>query len=25
VGTAVIPLRADHHIPTPQLMLSVND
>lgn len=25
VGTAVIPIRADHHIPTPQIMLSVND
>ncbi len=25
VGTAVIPIREDHHIPTPQLMLSVND
>lgn len=25
IGTAVIPIREDHHIPTPQLMLSVND
>jgi len=25
VGTAVIPIRADHHIPAPQIMLSVND
>ena len=25
VGTAIIPVRADHHIPTPQLVLSVND
>ncbi len=25
VGTAIIPIRADHHIPAPQLMLSVND
>lgn len=25
VGTAVIPIREDHHIPTPQLMLSVNN
>ena len=25
VGTAVVPMRADHHIPTPQLVLSVND
>lgn len=25
VGTAIVPMRADHHIPTPQLVLSVND
>jgi uncharacterized protein YbjQ (UPF0145 family) len=25
VGTAIVPIRADHHIPTPQLTLSVND
>jgi len=25
VGTAIVPVRADHHIPTPQLVLSVND
>ena len=25
VGTAVVAMRADHHIPTPQLVLSVND
>ncbi len=25
IGTAVIPIREDHHIPTPQLVLSVND
>jgi len=25
VGTAIIPIRADHHIPTPQLVMSVND
>jgi uncharacterized protein YbjQ (UPF0145 family) len=25
VGTAVLQMRADHHIPTPQLVLSVND
>ncbi len=25
IGTAVIPLRSDHHIPTPQLMISLND
>ena len=25
VGTAIVPLRADHHIPTPQLVLSVSD
>lgn len=25
VGTAIVPIRADHHIPTPQLVLSVND
>jgi uncharacterized protein YbjQ (UPF0145 family) len=25
VGTAIVPLRQDHHIPTPQLILSVND
>ncbi len=25
VGTAIIPMRTDHHIPTPQLTLSVND
>jgi uncharacterized protein YbjQ (UPF0145 family) len=25
IGTAVIPIRDDHHIQTPQLMLSVND
>jgi uncharacterized protein YbjQ (UPF0145 family) len=25
VGTAIVPLRADHHIPTPQLVLSLND
>ncbi|AGY59740.1 heavy metal-binding domain-containing protein [Gloeobacter kilaueensis] len=25
VGTAVIAIRADHHIPTPQLVLTVND
>ena len=25
VGTAVVPIREDHHIPTPQLVLSVND
>lgn len=25
LGTAVLPLRQDHHIPTPQLVLSVND
>lgn len=24
VGTAIVPMRADHHIPTPQLVLSVN-
>jgi uncharacterized protein YbjQ (UPF0145 family) len=24
VGTAIVPIRADHHIPTPQLVLSVN-
>jgi uncharacterized protein YbjQ (UPF0145 family) len=25
VGTAIVAIRADHHIPTPQLVLSVND
>lgn len=25
VGTAVIPIRGDHHIPTPHLVMSVND
>ena len=25
IGTAVVPIREDHHIPTPHLMLSVND
>jgi uncharacterized protein YbjQ (UPF0145 family) len=25
VGTAIVPMRADHHIPAPQLVLSVND
>jgi uncharacterized protein YbjQ (UPF0145 family) len=25
VGTAVVPIREDHHIPTPHLVLSVND
>jgi uncharacterized protein YbjQ (UPF0145 family) len=25
IGTAVAPTRTDHHIPTPQLMLSLND
>ena len=25
VGTAVVAMRADHHIPTPQLVLTVND
>ncbi|HND65992.1 MAG TPA: heavy metal-binding domain-containing protein, partial [Candidatus Obscuribacter sp.] len=25
VGTAIIAMRADHHIPAPQLVLSVND
>ncbi len=25
VGTAIVPIRADHHIPTPQLVLSLND
>lgn len=25
VGTAIVPIRADHHIQTPQLVLSVND
>lgn len=25
VGTAVVPIREDHHIPTPQLVISVND
>lgn len=25
VGTAIIPIRADHHIATPQLVLSLND
>ena len=25
VGTAIVPISADHHIPTPQLVLSVND
>lgn len=25
VGTAIIPIRADHHIPAPTLVLSVND
>jgi uncharacterized protein YbjQ (UPF0145 family) len=25
VGTAIVPIRADHHIPAPQLVLSVND
>jgi uncharacterized protein YbjQ (UPF0145 family) len=25
VGTAIIPIRADHHIPAPSLVLSVND
>lgn len=25
VGTAVIPMRSDHHIPSPQLILSLND
>ncbi len=25
VGTAIVPMRTDHHIPTPQLVLSVND
>jgi uncharacterized protein YbjQ (UPF0145 family) len=25
IGTAVLPIREDHHIPTPHLMLSVND
>ena len=25
VGTAVVPMRSDHHIPSPQLILSLND
>lgn len=25
LGTAIMPIRADHHIPAPQLVLSVND
>ncbi len=25
VGTAIVPITAEHHIPTPQLVLSVND
>jgi len=25
VGTGIVPIREDHHIPTPQLVLSVND
>ncbi|MBV8884257.1 MAG: heavy metal-binding domain-containing protein [Chroococcidiopsidaceae cyanobacterium CP_BM_RX_35] len=25
IGTAVVPIREDHHIPTPQLVLSLND
>ncbi len=25
IGTAIVPIRDDHHIPTPHLMLSVND
>jgi len=25
VGTGIVPIRADHKIPTPQLVLSVND
>jgi|AGTN01.2.fsa_nt_gi Uncharacterized conserved protein len=25
VGTAIVPIRADHHIPTPQMVLSLND
>ncbi len=25
VGTAIVPMRVDHHIPAPQLVLSVND
>lgn len=25
VGTAIVPIRADHHIQTPQLVMSVND
>ncbi|MCW5823027.1 MAG: heavy metal-binding domain-containing protein [Cyanobacteria bacterium TGS_CYA1] len=25
VGTAIVPMREDHHIPTPQLVMSVND
>jgi len=25
IGTAIVPIRADHHIQTPQLVLSVND
>jgi uncharacterized protein YbjQ (UPF0145 family) len=25
VGTAIVPIRADHHIQTPQLVLTVND
>ena len=25
VGTAVVPMRSDHHIPNPQLILSLND
>jgi uncharacterized protein YbjQ (UPF0145 family) len=25
VGTAIVPMRADHHIPTPNLVLSLND
>jgi uncharacterized protein YbjQ (UPF0145 family) len=25
VGTAIVPVRADHHIPTPQLVLSLGD
>jgi uncharacterized protein YbjQ (UPF0145 family) len=25
VGTGIVPVRADHHIPTPQLVLSLGD
>jgi uncharacterized protein YbjQ (UPF0145 family) len=25
IGTAIVPIREDHHIPTPQLVLSVNE